>query len=203
MKRLIKHLAIMAGIALAIVLLALWVLKFYTKHGEPLILVPSLEGKQSEEAISSLEELGLRYEIVDTVYKDGAKKLSVINQNPNAGQEVKKGRRVYLVINSDQIPMVEIPDLAGKTSLVQAKSILSRQGLKLGKVIERPCDFVRSRADEPVIAQYAHGDSSDLSPGSLIERNSRVDLVICVPMEMSDSSTFSKPEAETELIELK
>lgn len=203
MKRLVRHLGLMAGIGLALILLALWVLKFYTKHGEPLILVPSVEGKHSQEAVAQLEELGLNYEIVDTVYKDGAKKLSVINQNPNAGLEVKKGRRVYLVINSDQIPMVEIPDLAGKTSLVQAKSILSRQGLKLGKVIERPCDFVRSRADEPVIAQFAHGDSSDLSPGSLIERNSLVDLVICVPMQMKDSSANSSLDKEEGLIELK
>ncbi len=202
MKQLIKHIAIMGGITLAIVLLALWILKFYTKHGEPMIEVPALEGKSSTEAISSLQSLGLNYEVVDTVYKDGAKKLSVINQNPNSGLEVKKGRRVYLVINSDQIPMVEIPDLAGKTSLVQAKSILSRQGLKLGKVIERPCDFVRSRADEPVIAQYAHGDSSNLSPGSLIERNSLVDLVICVPMAQRDSSALVMPSDDSELIEL-
>ncbi|MFY0642928.1 MAG: PASTA domain-containing protein [Bacteroidia bacterium] len=202
MKKLIKHIVLIGLLSLFFILAALWTLKFYTKHNEPLILLPNLEGEYSQDAIDRLEELGLNSEIVDTVFKDGAKKLAVINQNPNAGLNVKKGRRVYLVINSDKVPMVEIPDLAGKTSLVQAKNILSRRGLKLGKVIERPCDFVRSRADEPVIAQFAHGDSADLSPGRFIERNSIIDLVICVPMNVSDSLSITSGEPGDDIIEL-
>ena len=202
MKKLIKHIAIMGGVSLLLVIALLWILKFYTKHDESLILLPNLEGEYSQDAMDQLDELGLNSEIVDTVFKDGAKKLAVINQNPNAGLMVKKGRRVYLVINSDKVPMVEIPDLAGKTSLVQAKNILSRRGLKLGKVIERRCDFVRSRADEPVIAQFAHGDSTDLNPGRMIERNSIIDLVICIPMELSDSISSGADPVSDDIIEL-
>ena len=191
MKKIVKHLGLMAAVVVILVLLVLWVLKFYTKHSERLIVVPVVEGKLGEEALAKLKEAGLDAEVVDTVYKDGARKLEVINQNPASGLQVKKGRKVYLVVNSDEIPMVEIPDLVGKTSLSQARNMLSRQGLKLGRVIERPCDFVRSRADEPVIGQYVHGDSVNLRAGSLIERNSTIDLVICVPMNNSDSSTVT------------
>lgn len=189
MKTIAKNIGIMLAISVAIVIVALWILKFYTKHNQKRVVVPMVEGIVSSDAIKKLEDAGLKAEVVDTVYKDGAKKLEVINQNPEGAQQVKKGRRVYLVINSDQIPMVVIPDLVGKTSLSQARNMLSRAGLRLGKVIEKPCDFVRSRSDEPVIGQFAHGDSINLRAGGMIERNSTIDLVICVPVEAQDSIT--------------
>lgn len=202
MKDITKHIGYIVGVSVLLVIIALYSIKIYTKHNAELIMVPLLEGKSSLEAIEELEALGLRAEIVDTVYKDGAKKLEVINQNPPCSLEVKPNRRVYLVINSDEVPMVEIPDLVGKTSLGQAKNILSRQGLRLGKVIERPCDYVRSRSDEPVIGQYMAGDSVNLKVGGLVERNSVIDLVICVPLQQQDSTT-STPDLEPEdVIEL-
>ncbi len=203
MKRILKHLGLMAAVVVALILLALLILKWYTNHNDTLVVIPHIEGKLSGEAIQKLEDAGLRAEVVDTVYKDGARKLEVINQNPASGLKVKHGRRVYLVINSDAIPMVEIPDLVGRTSLSQAKNMLSRQGLRLGRVIERPSDFVKSRADEPVIGQYVHGDSVNLKAGSLIERNSIIDLVIGVPRNSSDSTSMAPAgEGDEGVVEL-
>lgn len=202
MKDLAKHIGYMVGVGVLLIVIALYSIKIYTKHNADLVMVPELEGLSSQKAIEELEALGLRAEIVDTVYKDGAKKLEVINQNPPCSLEVKPNRRVYLVINSDQVPMVEIPDLVGKTSLGQAKNILSRQGLRLGRVIEKPCDYVRSRSDEPVIGQFVGGDSVNLRPGGLIERNSVIDLVICVPLEVSDSNSTEMEIEGEEIIDL-
>lgn len=202
MKDIVKHIGYIIGVSVLLVVIALYSIKIYSKHNADLILVPKLEGKSSIEAIEELKTLGLRAEIVDTVYKDGARKLEVINQNPPCSLEVKPNRRVYLVINSEEVPMVEIPDLVGRTSLGQAKNILSRQGLRLGRVIERPCDYVRSRSDEPVIGQYMAGDSTNLRAGGLVERNSIIDLVICVPMQQADSISVPSETEPEEVMEL-
>jgi len=199
MKKFLMHIGlIIASIAL-LVLIVLQVLNAYTKHNEDLIEVPDLQGEKSVDAIKHLESLGLEHAIMDTVYKDGERKLAVINQNPIAGLKVKSGRTIYLVINSDKIPMVEIPDLAGKTSLNQAMSILSRLGLKMGDIIERPSEMVKSKSNKPVLGQRLHGDSTELDPGGLIERNSMLDLIIGVPLFVSDTSEvdFFDDELET------
>ncbi|MBR9860874.1 PASTA domain-containing protein [bacterium] len=198
MKKILIHLGLIILTIAVLIFITLRILRVYTKHDEELIEVPELLGEQSRDAISTLEELGLRYEVMDTVYKDGERKLSVINQDPAPGLQVKSGRRVYLVINSDKIPMVEVPDLAGKTSLNQAKSILSRLGLKMGKIIERPSDMVRSTANKPVLGQRIHGDSTELQPGGLIERNSKIDLIIGVPKNQSDTTDFTDEPIEGE-----
>ena len=87
--------------------------------------------------------------------------------------------------------MVEVPSLAGETSLPQARNMLSRRHLKVGKVIKKVHSSVRSRTDEPVLEQLEHGTSNPIAPGKLIERNSEIDLVIGVPLDYygSDSTT--------------
>ena len=128
--------------------------------------------------------------VSDTVYKDGAKKLAVINQNPIAGLDVKKGRKVYLVINTGDVPMVRVPDLAEKTSLQQATNILLRSHLKVGQIIKVVNSSVKTKHDEPVLAQYIAGTTEELVPGTEIERNSEVDLLVGITADyyLSDST---------------
>lgn len=191
MKQIFKHLGLMAALSFLLILGVLWFLKIYTKHNAELVTVESLEGVLVDKAIEQLNAAGLEGVVIDTVYKDGAKKMSVINQNPEAGQQVKPGRKIYLVINTDKVPMVEIPDLAEKTSLSQAKNILARRHLRLGEVIKKPHPSVMSKNDEPVLAMYEHGTTTTLSPGGLIERNSKIDLVIGVEVNDFDSDSTS------------
>ena len=191
MKRIGKNLLAMGLISLALIIGILWYIKIYTKHDAPLVTVENLEGVLVDKAIEELENAGLEGVLIDTVYKDGAKKMSVINQNPYAGQKVKPGRKVYLVINTDRVPMVEIPDLAERTSLTQAKNILASRHLRLGDIIKKVHPSVQTKNDEPVLAQYEHGTTTPLKPGGLIERNSKVDLVIGV----SGNSSYSDSTA--------
>jgi beta-lactam-binding protein with PASTA domain len=202
MKKIGIHLGIIGAISIAILLGTLWYLDSYTNHDGELIIVQDLEGLTSTAAKDKLEEMGLQCEVTDTVYKDGAKKLSVINQNPKAGLAVKQGRKVYLVINTNKVPMVMVPDLAGKTSLPQAKNILLRRYLKVGKVIKKVTASVRTKNDEPVLAQYEAGTGNEIKSGTLIERNSEIDLVIGVSEDYysSDStSSSSVPAGDTDL----
>lgn len=181
MKLIYKHILIIASISIILIVLLLYGLRFYTKHDVDLVEVPDLIEINQNEAIEIIKKMNLHAEITDTAFKDGAPKSSVINQIPKPGFFVKPGRTVYLVINSSEVPMVEVPDLAGKTSLQQARSILLRRGLSIGKVIESESKYVSSRKDEPVLYQFKHRDTISLRPGTLIERNSKIDLVIGIP----------------------
>ena len=191
MKKLIINIGLIGLVTMILIFGMLKFTNIYTNHGTELIEVENLEGELSRKAINRLSDAGLEGIIIDTVYKDGAKKLSVINQNPAPGLMVKPGRKVYLVINSNDVPMVEVPALAGETSLSQAKNMLSRRHLKLGKVIKKAHPSVRSRTDEPVLDQLEHGTSKHIPPGKLIERNSEIDLVIGVPQDYYGSDSTS------------
>lgn len=195
MKKIGIHLGIMAFIVAALAFGSLKYLDIYTKHDSELISVESLEGIAVEEALAKLDEVGLVGVVTDTVYKDGAKMLSVINQNPSAGLSVKPGRKVYLVINTNEVPMVVVPDLAQKTSLPQATNILLRRHLKVGKIIKKVDSSVKTKSDEPVLAQYKSGTTETLKPGTKVERNSYIDLVIGISVDYyaSDSTAIDNP----------
>ncbi|MDB9882259.1 PASTA domain-containing protein [Bacteroidia bacterium] len=199
MKKIAINLGIMIAIIVVLAFGALSFLGVYTKHGSPLVEVENLEGVRAHMAISSLAEMGLEGIVTDTVYKDGVKKLAVINQNPYAGQNVKKGRKVYLVINTEKVPMVEVPDLAEKTSLPQATNILLRKHLKVGKIIKQVNASVKTRNDEPVLAQYEAGTTTKIAPGTKIERNSSIDLVVGISFDYyipDTTATQQSPEIQ-------
>ncbi len=191
MKKILRHLAIMALLVLGAAIGVLWFLDYYTNHDAELVSVEDLESVPVKEALKKLKEKGLEGVVIDTVYKDGAKKLTVINQNPPAGLSVKPGRKVYLVINTNEVPMVVVPDLAMKTSLPQATSILLRRHLKVGKIIKKVSPAVRTKNDEPVIEQYKAGTNEVIKPGSKVERNSKIDLVIGISSDYYDSDSTS------------
>lgn len=194
MKKILIHLAIMAGIVIALALGTLWYLDIYTNHDAELIPVEDLNAVHVDKALEILANAGLEGVVTDTVYKDGAKKLTVINQNPPAGLSVKPGRKVYLVINTNEVPMVEVPDLALKTSLQQATSILIRRHLKVGEIIKKVSPAVRTKDDQPVLSQLKSGTKEDIKPGTMIERNSKIDLVIGVPSESFSEEGEETPE---------
>ena len=188
MKKILIHFGLICSISILIGLGVLWYLKIYTNHDSDLIEVTDLSGKDSNDALKYLENIGLEGEVTDTVYKDGVEKLAVINQNPAPGMMVKPGRKVYLVININSIPMVSVPDLANKSSLSQARNILIRKHLKLGKLTEQISSFVKSKNDQPILAQYYPGTDKPIKPGTMVERNSLIDLVVGISGSMDSDS---------------
>lgn len=188
MKKILIHFGLICSVSILIGLGVLWYLKIYTNHDSDLIEVTDLSGKDSNDALKYLENIGLVGEVTDTVYKDGVEKLAVINQNPAPGMMVKPGRKVYLVININSIPMVSVPDLANKSSLSQARNILIRKHLKLGKLTEQISSFVKSKNDQPILAQYYPGTDKPIKPGTMVERNSLIDLVVGISGSMDSDS---------------
>ena len=188
MKKILIHFGLICSVSILIGLGVLWYLKIYTNHDSDLIEVIDLSGKDSNDALKYLENIGLEGEVTDTVYKDGVEKLAVINQNPAPGMMVKPGRKIYLVININSIPMVSVPDLANKSSLSQARNILIRKHLKLGKLTEQISSFVKSKNDQPILAQYYPGTDKPIKPGTMVERNSLIDLVVGISGSIDSDS---------------
>ena len=106
------NLLVVILVILLLVFLFFSLLGLITKHGETQ-KVPSVTGRSYDEAEKILKAAGLAAGIQDSVYADTANPLQVMRQSPDADEEVKAGRTIYLTINRAVPPLVEMPDLRG------------------------------------------------------------------------------------------
>jgi eukaryotic-like serine/threonine-protein kinase len=129
---------ILLGIGVLILLSFIFLqsLSWITRHDKTLA-VPSVTGKSFDEAKKILESQGFEVEIQDTVYVDTAALLSIVKQFPNAETRVKMSRTVFLTINRDVAPEIEMPKLEGQ-SFRSAEITLQQQKLKLEDTIYAP-----------------------------------------------------------------
>jgi len=124
-----------AAMVVTIVLLAVGIrygIDIYTHHGEK-IKVPRIINKQQAKAEAMLKTAGLRVQVSDTGYVKHLPPGCVLEQTPEAGQIVKSGRIVYIVINSPHTPTMTIPDIIDNCSLREAMARLQSMGFKLGQ----------------------------------------------------------------------
>lgn len=156
-------------LAMAIFFLFLSSLKCLTGHGRA-ATVPSVAGKNYEEAKKMLKKAGFRVEIQDSLYVDTMKPMTVIKQIPDADEMVKRNRTVYLVISRAVPPIVEMPNLVGY-SFRNAEMVLKNMDLKIGDTTFKP-DFAKNA----VLEQLFHG--SPISPGTKLRKGSVISLVL-------------------------
>lgn len=164
---------------LAVVLVSGLLLNLLTNHGKH-IEVPDLTNMSYSQAYALAKEKGLRVDVVDSVYIRRMKKGAVFTQNPKAGANVKKGRRIQLTINSVHSKKLSMPNLIG-LSVRQANAELSAKGLNLGKLI-----YVNDIATNNVIKQLYN--NREIRAGRNINSDSDIDLV--VGLNDSDNLTF-------------
>lgn len=111
----------------------LWWMDIYTRHGES-VDVPDLKGVSLWEADETLEQLGLRCIILDSVYNTRLPQDQIIEQTPSAGTTVKEGRGIYLTISTRYAPQQAIPEVINNCSYREAEAKLRAIGFKLGGV---------------------------------------------------------------------
>ena len=168
-KLFIKHLAISVGVLIALILITLLGLRIYTHHGQT-IEVPDLTGYTIDEAREMTKAKELRFDLVDSVYNNERKKGTVIDQNPPAGFQVKKNRRILITSNAFNPEKVNMPNVVG-VSHRQAKSMLKSVGLEVGKLIHVPDIAINN-----VLRQQL--DNKEVAPGAMVEKGTKVDLVL-------------------------
>ncbi len=105
-------------------------LDMYTNHGEK-VSVPSVIGDKYYEAERTLDSEGFVAIVADSTYRKSAKPGCVLDQTPKAGSLIKTGRIVYLTVNLNGEPLVNMPDIVGNSSYREAEITLKTLGFKL------------------------------------------------------------------------
>jgi beta-lactam-binding protein with PASTA domain len=95
---------------------------------------------------------------------------SVIEQNPEPGDFVKKNRKIYLTLNPSDYRKIEVPEVLDQTKR-QVVTRLKSAGFRIGK--ER---FIPDLGKNVVRMLEMKG--KELKPGKKISKNSIIDLVL-------------------------
>jgi len=159
------HLLLAIGITIAIVVMALIFLNFYTRHGNE-VKMPDFVGKDSKTLVKDSLSKDFIVVISESVFDKSAKPGTVLKQNPNPNEMVKKGRKVYLTVASDQPPKVKMPQLQD-VSLRQAEIMLTAKGLILGSVIYKPSPYENAVLEQLYRGRYI-APGTDISMGEVI-----------------------------------
>ena len=135
-KYFLKHFGLVILFYLLFVFGSIYYLNFATNHGEK-IPVPNLVGLSSDEAKKKIEDLGLQYEILDSVYDpnsplfkkpEGTVFEQVIEPTSSSNVYVKSGRIIGIRLTK-KTQLVEMPNLVFK-QIHFAQSILDGRGLR-------------------------------------------------------------------------
>ncbi len=157
-------------------------LKFYTNHGEA-VTTPNLRGVSLEEAIATLEESGLEYQIFDTVFDSRYQKGAIAGQNPESEALVKEGRKIYLTLNSDVDEIIPMPNFNGM-SMRMVNSQINSYGLEVGKL-----KYIQDIGKNIVLEQQHNGET--VAAGTKITKGSKIDFVLGIGQDKGKTTVPS------------
>ncbi|MCG2431505.1 PASTA domain-containing protein [Aequorivita xiaoshiensis] len=168
-KAFVKQLLLAVVVLIALIFLTLWWLKFTTNHNET-TEVPNLAKMSLDKVEEKLDEMSLRYEILDSAnYNPDFPRYSVIEQIPKPGKFVKENRKLYLTLNPSGYRQIEVPNILGRTRR-QAEPTLLAMGFEIGKISYRP------HISDNVLEMRFNGEQ--LEPGTKIQKTSVIDLIV-------------------------
>ena len=153
-------------------------LNLITNHGKT-VKAPDFTNLTVPEARKIASQANVQVKVVDSVFVRRLAGGVVYRQQPKAGSTVKKGRSIFLTINSIVPRKVVMPNLYGY-SVTEARAELQNRGLNLGKLT-----YVRDIATNTVLAQSCEG--REAKAGALVVSGSSIDLKVGVSSE--DNST--------------
>jgi serine/threonine-protein kinase len=134
--------------------------------GEDTVIVPELVGKDVLYGLEILSDLGLNTRVKGTAYHDQVPKNHVIDQDPDAGAAIKRGRDVKIRVSRGPETIL-MPNLAG-LSLQQSRILLTENGLCQGLL----SGMTAHRFDAgQIMTQYPPA-------GTVVSRNTCADLLI-------------------------
>ncbi len=168
-KQFLLHFSLALVLVVTISWLLLKFLDVYTLHGET-VNVPDLKGHTIDEMKVLVEESGLKYEVVDSLFDLKIAKGAILDQNPNPNTLVKANRTIYLTVNAFMPPQIKMPNLLDLTHR-QALAMIEMYGLKLGRLKYAP-----DIAKDAVLGQEFNG--KNINPGEIISKGSAIDLVL-------------------------
>ena len=175
----VKNVLLAVALVLGLVLLANVLLAVITQHNRE-IAVPDFTNMTWNEARKAASDAGVRVILADSVYVRRLRPGVVYLQTPNAGDHVKRGRRIRLTTNTTVPKEITMPSLVG-FSMRQAKAELTRNGLVLGRLI-----YTRDIATNNVLRQQRGG--VDIKAGTPVASGTTINLV--VGLSPNDNMTY-------------
>jgi beta-lactam-binding protein with PASTA domain len=168
-KTFLKHFALSVAIVIFLTVATFLSLNLYTSHGNSYQL-PDFKGLNEAQLSEMIEDIDLRYQIIDSVHITNTTPGIVVDQTPKPGVRVKKNRTVFLTINAWTPEKVLVPRLQDY-SLRNAEVMLESYGLKIGKLI-----YVPSEYSNLILGQHFQG--KPIEPGTPILKGSEIDLLV-------------------------
>ena len=141
----------------------------YTNHGEE-IEVPDICRMHLEDAQAELHSKGLMLEIQRYEYSENKIQDEVLEQSPKAGDMVKEGRKIMVVLNTEQKPKVSVPGVIDNCSMREARARIIAAGFNISRV-----DTIKGEKDWVYKLRY---DGRDLRNGEPIPMGADVVIVI-------------------------
>lgn len=197
-KHFLKHTLFIVLTYFLVITIVVIYLDQYTNHGEK-IDVPNVVGLKTASAQSKLEELDLKIEILDSVYKPELPVGTIVSQDPLPTSKsmvyVKSGRIIRVQV-SKKSRLVEMPSLIDKSERM-AESVLKNRGLKYRK------SYVpTSEANGAVLRQLYNG--REIKEGTKIPIGSTITLVVgqnntAQPVTLIDLNGLTISEAKARL----
>ena len=150
----------------AVVLIGWWLSTLVNETAPTLVTVPELSGQTESDARDLLEGLGLTATLGEREFDPEIPRDLVIGTDPEAGDEVEEGTEIVLTLSAGP-EQTTVPEVEGVTE-EEAVELLGDARLEVGE---------RSRESSDEIEE-GRVISSDPDPGSPVDVDSMVDLVI-------------------------
>lgn len=168
-----KSFLIQLGLALLVIIVLVFVtlgwLKSTTNHGE-FVKVPDFSKLSVMEMRKSIEDAGLRYEVLDSAsFNPDYPRFSIIEQDPLAGTKVKTNRKIYFTVNPSGYKKVTVPNIKQVTKR-NATSMLKAVGLDVQRVT-----YIEELGKDMVYEIKFKGKY--VKPGDKLPRTSKVELI--------------------------
>ncbi|MFC2109435.1 PASTA domain-containing protein [Bacteroidota bacterium] len=169
-RQLLKQL-IIAVIIIVVGFVALSKWLFVTTNHNQKIQVPDLSNMEFSKVEAVLQELNLRYEVIDSAsFNPNYLSKSVIEQSPEKGDFVKENRKIYLTLNPSKYGDVKIVDFYGKTKN-EVEAQLRAVGFVIGKYY-----YIQDLGKDVVRKLQYKGKT--VNQGDNLPKKSVIDLVL-------------------------
>jgi hypothetical protein len=155
----------------------------YTRHGES-VEIPDVKGMTIEKAETVFAKISLDWQVIDSAFYSNLPAGAIIETLPAAGSKVKKGRTVFIRINSHEAQLTQLPEV---------KDMSQRQAVAI----------LRSMGFENITVKLVPGPFRDLvvgleSSGREMQTGDKAPLTIPLDLIVSDGDGEMRDEAPAE-----
>ena len=168
-KALLLNILAIGMVTILIVVAVLQWLKNSTHHGE-FVEVPDLAKLSVMEMRDVIDKADLRYEVLDSAnFNPAYPRFSIIEQNPPAGNKVKRNRKIYVTVNPSGYKKVTVPKIIQVTRR-NATSMLRAVGLDVDRV-----SYIDELGKDMVY--YIKFNGERINAGDKVPKTSKIELV--------------------------